>query len=104
MGKGYCFVEMVADTLSVDFGVRVCRDDAEPKPSPEPVLLACRLAGVSPKNTWVVGDYVFDIQSGSAAGCYTVYLETGRPPLPLEPDLTVRSLSELAEFLVSISG
>lgn len=54
------------------------------KPHPEPVLLACERAGVSPGHALFVGDDRRDIQAGAAAGLYTVavswgYLDGGDP-------------------------
>jgi N-acetyl-D-muramate 6-phosphate phosphatase len=42
------------------------------KPHPEPVLAAARAAGVDPKQCWYVGDDKRDIESGRAAGMFTV--------------------------------
>jgi len=97
-------VEMVQKSIGVDFGVCICRDDAEPKPSPAPTLLACERAGVTPENTWLVGDYVFDIESGLAAGCFTIYLDVRGEPLPNEPHLRVAHLSEVTHRLRALAG
>jgi len=60
-----------------DFTVIVSRDDdALPKPSPDGVLLAARRMGVPPGELLVVGDFVFDIFAGRAAGAVTVLLQT----------------------------
>ena len=55
-----------------------------PKPHPEPMLLACRLAGVNPQHTLYVGDDLRDVQAGHAAGIRTIvaawgYLGDGLP-------------------------
>ncbi len=55
-----------------------------PKPHPEPLLLACRLAGVNPQHTLYVGDDLRDVQAGHAAGIRTIaaawgYLGDGLP-------------------------
>lgn len=39
------------------------------KPSPEPVLAACRLLGVVPADTVMVGDTPTDLLAGRSAGC-----------------------------------
>lgn len=39
------------------------------KPSPEPILAACRALGLSPNTTVMVGDTVSDLLAGRAAGC-----------------------------------
>ena len=55
-----------------------------PKPHPEPLLLACRLAGVNPQHTLYIGDDLRDVQAGHAAGIRTIaaawgYLGDGLP-------------------------
>lgn len=42
------------------------------KPNPEPALEACRLLGVNPKETIMVGDATYDILCGKSAGCKTI--------------------------------
>lgn len=46
-------------------------DEAELKPSGEPLLLACRRLGVEPASGLMVGDFENDIQAGRAAGMQT---------------------------------
>ncbi len=53
------------------FDVVVGGDDAEPKPSPKPILLACERLGVLPEETLFVGDTVADIDAGKSSGCVT---------------------------------
>lgn len=55
-----------------------------PKPAPDPLLLACRLADIAPVNAIYVGDDPRDVQAGNAAGMDTIavawgYLGTGAP-------------------------
>jgi hydrogenase expression/formation protein HypE len=64
----------------LDFAVIVSRDDdVPPKPSADGVLLAARRMGVPPHELLVVGDFVFDILAGRAAGAVTVLLQTADP-------------------------
>jgi hydrogenase expression/formation protein HypE len=61
-----------------DFDVIVSRDDpGAPKPAPDGVVLAAARLGVDPSELLVVGDYVFDILAGSAAGAVTALLLGG---------------------------
>jgi HAD superfamily hydrolase (TIGR01549 family) len=53
------------------FDVVVGGDDAEPKPSPKPILLACEKLGTLPEETLFVGDTAADINAGRSAGCAT---------------------------------
>ena len=89
-------VKALAARHGIAADVAVARDDAPPKPSPEPVLRACRAMGVAPEETIMVGDYLFDMQAGKAAGASTAYLE-GAHKLPegFEVDFRLRTLSDL---------
>ncbi len=88
--------------LSVD--VVIAREDAPPKPSPEPVRLACRKLGVPEAEAWMVGDGQYDVEAGLAAGVRTVWVSNGRPrPFDADPWLTVRDLGELAATLAGTS-
>jgi hydrogenase expression/formation protein HypE len=99
-----------------DFRVIVTRESGgRPKPHPDGVLVAARDLGVRPRDLLVVGDFVFDIAAGKAAGAATVLLTNGRNPdqmrpvgaaaaLEAAPDYTIRRLEELAAILGLPSG
>ncbi|MFC8224240.1 HAD family hydrolase [Streptomyces sp. NPDC057287] len=55
-------------------------DVAEGKPSPEPVRLACELAGVGPGQAVFVGDSVWDMKAAARAGVRSVALLSGGIP------------------------
>jgi hydrogenase expression/formation protein HypE len=94
-----------------DFHAIVTREnEGRPKPHPDGVFEAARQLGVTPRELLVVGDFVFDIAAGKAAGASTVLLTNGRttphPPVfdggvPIEAaaDYTITALTELAEIL-----
>ncbi len=51
------------------FEVIVTPDETkETKPHPEPIFFGCEKLGVEPQNAMYVGDSVFDMQAGQAAG------------------------------------
>ena len=83
------------------FAIRVdairTRDDGVVKPSPEPVLALCRTLGVDPRASWMVGDYLFDIQAGRAAGATTILLQVDDAPPSFagEADHVIQSLPEV---------
>jgi N-acetyl-D-muramate 6-phosphate phosphatase len=63
------------------FGSLVAGDTADrSKPDPAPVLLACAQLGVSPAETWFVGDDRRDVEAGRAAGTRTVIASWGYLP------------------------
>jgi len=77
------------------------RDDGPIKPSPQPVLSICRQVGADPRRSWVVGDFLFDLQCGRAAGTHTV-LMVGDGPIPEfsgQADHVIHALFELLPIL-----
>ena len=86
-------------------GIRVdatrTREDGEVKPAAESVLAVCRELEVEPSDCWVVGDYLFDIQAGKAAGTRTVLIvgEGPEPHYAVEADFVIRGLDELMAII-----
>jgi HAD superfamily hydrolase (TIGR01509 family) len=76
------------------------RGEALPKPDPDGILKLAERWGTSPQRSVMVGDYLFDLQAGRAAGAATVHV--ARPDGQVWPDCTdlaVASLAELAGHL-----
>lgn len=85
-----------------DFDTIITRHDpVRPKPHPEGVLLAASRMGVVPDKMLVVGNYVFDIESGQQAGARTVFLHArAATRLPDPPaDFSIKTLKELPVIL-----
>ena len=74
------------------------RDDGAIKPSAEPLLSLCRELEAAPHESWMVGDYLFDIQSGRAAGTKTV-LMTGDRQRPDFADQAHHVIARLVDLL-----
>jgi len=94
-----------ADTVIAKHGLRFdavhTREDGPIKPAPDPVLALCDQFGVAPAEAWVVGDFLFDVLSGKAAGATTA-LMIGDAPIPDfagQADHIIRRLSELPPLL-----
>lgn len=98
-----------ASGLSNTIGCVVCGDTIpQNKPHPAPVLLACKILGVSPQETLFVGDDLRDIEAGRAAGvvtCAAMYgygswelSEAANAPLVAD-GLAVRHPAELVAWL-----
>lgn len=84
------------------FDVIISRDSpAAVKPSPEGVLLAARELGLPPERTIMIGDYVFDLRAGRAAGAYTVLLDIGgfRSKWMGEYDFAIDTLDQLPRII-----
>jgi HAD superfamily hydrolase (TIGR01509 family) len=92
-------VEAVLARLGLRFDAVVTREDAPPKPAPEPVWLACRRMGVPPSATLFVGDFEFDMLAGRRAGVRTVLLRNHEQRSSAHADITVDSLAELRGLL-----
>ena len=76
------------------------RDEALPKPEPDGILHLLDLWCGRGDSAVMVGDYLFDLQAGRAAGALTVHV--GRPDgqrWPAATDITVTTLAELLELL-----
>lgn len=74
----------------------VGRHEAAPKPAPEGVLALLDGWSAEPEDTVVVGDFLFDLLAGRAAGATTVYLDTsGAFPHRAHADVLVTSLLDL---------
>ncbi len=61
--------------------VLVCADDVQhPKPSPEPLLLACRMMHWQPADVVYIGDHWQDIEAGRQATMTTIAVAYGYTP------------------------
>ena len=79
------------------------------KPAPGLILKLAEKHGVEPKNGWVVGDLIMDVEAGKAAGCRTVILRSGRPKTEEEwqqlktecpPDYIAEDLLDAVKFII----
>lgn len=93
------------ETVLRKFGIEVdalrTREDGAIKPSPAPVLSICEELRADPRESWMVGDYLFDIHSGRAAGTRTVLMigDGERPDYADQADHVIRRLAELIPLL-----
>lgn len=86
--------------LAFDF-IRA-REDGAMKPSPEPIHDICRAFGVSPSDTWAVGDFRFDLICANAAGSTSVLFHDPtlkRPDWADEADYVINALKELLPLM-----
>ncbi|MEM4508961.1 MAG: HAD family hydrolase [Archaeoglobaceae archaeon] len=97
-------VEMISKKFGLEFDFVVTREDANPKPSPEPINLVLRRFAVQPSYALFVGDFLFDLLSGKNAGVKTALIVHERNKNMVESfkiyaDYIFSSLKELADFL-----
>lgn len=78
------------------------RDEATPKPHPEGIEKLLAAWEAAPDETVMVGDYLFDLQVGRAAGTATIHVDSsGAFRWPDLTDLSASNLDELADALSS---
>lgn len=75
-----------------------------PKPAPEPMLHACRAAGVNPENCWYVGDDLRDIQAAHSVNMRAIaaawgYLGDGSPPEEWHAEALAHSPADIARII-----
>jgi len=92
-------VDRVLTRLGFRFDAVVTREDAPPKPAPDPVWLACRRMGLPPSAVLFVGDFEFDMLAGRRAGVRTVLLRNPAQAASDHADYSVDSLAELRGLL-----
>lgn len=93
-------VETVLARHKLGIDVLVAREDAAPKPDPEPLRLACARLGVAAADALMVGDGQYDVEAGRAAGIRTVWVRhRRRRPFAAVPWREVEDLIELADWL-----
>jgi phosphoglycolate phosphatase len=77
------------------------------KPHPSMVYQAMADAGADPKSTVMIGDTVYDIHMGKAAGCRTIGVNWGYHPVAelreAGADMIAETMDELAQMLREIT-
>lgn len=93
----------IKNVLKMDgmFDVIVTPEDTQKsKPDPEPVLCACKKLGIKPEEAVYVGDSIFDLEAGRAAGtqiCAVKYSVTPHSSLlEFNPEYFVDTIKEFA--------
>jgi phosphoglycolate phosphatase-like HAD superfamily hydrolase len=76
------------------------RDEAPPKPDPEGLFQLALLWKSAPADMVMVGDYLFDLQTGRNAGTGTIHVDrTGSFLWPELTDIGVRTPEDLLRML-----
>jgi HAD superfamily hydrolase (TIGR01549 family) len=75
----------------------VGRDEAAPKPDPEGIYQLLGQWGGAADDAVMIGDYLFDLQAGKAAGAVTLHV--GRPDGQRWPECTDFAVASLAELV-----
>lgn len=93
-------VTTVLGRFGLEFDCWLSREHAAPKPSPEPVLKIAETLGLQPDQLLIVGDYIFDVLAGHAAGALTALVKTDRDIVPPpQTDAVIDDLHALLQLL-----
>lgn len=88
----------LADYFSPD--TIVSRDCAAPKPSPEGIEQLLDQWRADPKEAVMVGDYLYDLQAGKAAGLTTIHLDSRQGDgWPHVTDIRVDQLQQIVRLM-----
>jgi len=70
------------------------------KPAPDMLLECCRCMGVTPAETWMVGDTLFDVEAGLSAKCQGVaFVEHGYQEVPEDYEDQVWHIEDFKQLL-----
>lgn len=89
------------EVLGINVDMVISRENAPPKPSPEPINIVLNHFSLKPHQMAFVGDYLYDIQAGKAAGVRTILLTVQERSEEWRPiaDFVVQDLWEVLELL-----
>ena len=93
-------VDTVLKKHNLHFEFIVSRDDAKPKPDPDPIFLLSKMMNIHTDHLLMVGDYKYDIMCGKAAGTRTVllrykeYIET-----EVIPDFEIDCIKDIVHII-----
>jgi D-glycero-D-manno-heptose 1,7-bisphosphate phosphatase len=75
------------------------------KPKPGMLLCAAKELNIDLSQSWMVGDRWRDIDCGHAAGCRTIFIDSGfQEPLKQQPDFRAKNLPEAVEIILRAIG
>ena len=92
---------LTMEVLDLQVDMIISREDATPKPSPEALHFVLNHYGIEPYQMAYVGDYLYDVQAGNAAGVKTILITTQERADEWAPtaDLVALDLFEVMDFL-----
>jgi len=91
----------VARKHGLKFDAIVDREDGPVKPDAFGVLRICRQFGVKPKETLLVGDYLFDLLCAKAAGAVAVLLVNSNKAAEFaeHADFTIENIEQILQII-----
>jgi phosphoglycolate phosphatase len=105
-GKSDRGLERCLDTHAIKglFVTLQTADRHPSKPHPSMVYQAMADAGADPKSTVIIGDTVYDIHMGKAAGCRTIGVNWGYHPIAELRDAGADKIAETMDELAQMLG
>jgi len=96
-------VHAIARKHNLKFDAIIGREDGPVKPDAFGVLKLCRQFGVEPRQTLVVGDYLFDLLCAKAAGACAVLLANHRQAgdFAEHADLCIKNITEILDIIAN---
>lgn len=86
--------------LELVFSQVITREDAPPKPDPTGVQMIAKGWGIAPAQILVIGDYLFDLQAGRAAGMRSILFAPNElPHFVDEADYVLRHFHDAVSLL-----
>ena len=93
--------QAIAQKHGLQFDAIVDREDGPAKPDAFGVLHLCRHFGVKPRETLLVGDYLFDLLCAKAAGAFSVLLANHdkADEFAEHADFTIESINRILQII-----
>ncbi len=93
----------IARKHDLEFDAVIGREDGPVKPDAFGVLQLCRQFGVEPRETLLVGDYLFDLLSAKAAGAVAVLLvnHDQADEFAEHADFCIKNIGEILEIVAN---
>ena len=89
----------------LSFDALITREDASPKPSAKPLIVASELLGINRENLISVGDYKYDLIASRKAGIRSILVtHEGNQEYQNLADWRVSSLREIIKILTPAPG
>ncbi|MEA3224656.1 MAG: HAD family hydrolase [Planctomycetota bacterium] len=96
----------IASKHNLEFDAVIGREDGPVKPDAFGVLQLCRQFGVEPRETLLVGDYLFDLLSAKAADAVAVLLANHNraEEFAEHADYCIKNIGEILEIIANSNG
>lgn len=93
-------IDFLSRRLALHFDTTLSREEAAPKPSPEPIQVICQRLGIQPHKCLMVGDYLYDMQTAERAGAMTMLVHSPhRHKFDYDADFEVPNLHDALELV-----